>query len=426
MSDMGINAAAAQILAQLGAGGSSPGALGPGPAPIAALGSGVRALGPGPVARPMGPPRASAIPTTASRVASGATLGATAASAASAGRAALPAAEAAIESAAPRVGSQLFGRLASTLPKSAVGRAGVGALAGGLAAQGVTALTPGNGVVDQFLTGAATGAGLGAFGGGWGAAIGAGIGGLGNALYHFINPSTPSPAAPKSSTAPARPADPMAKITAALDAANLSPQDRAQILATHGVISKFLPADQVETQIGEMILGKMQQQQLGGPGGVGGVGGAGPAPYPGPSTQDILASQQVAGQYLNPYADNLNVISQAQMDYTNQVAPSLPKEFQAVARLAATAQQTDAAKLSAAYAAQGQATISIAAMAAERARQQQMNNIAWQQTLSNPGNSQSPAGFFPSVLPPPGAASGSSLQDMLAGMGQSPLPSPSR
>jgi hypothetical protein len=113
----------------------------------------------------------------------------------------------------------------------------------------------------------------------------------------------------------------------------------------------------------------------------------------------MLASQALAGQFFQPFAQDMLQSAQQRHQMINNLLPSLPENYRGVAASQSAASLDNATKMATAYAAQAQM---IPAMAAFQDQQSQINGIASQMLQQGIQGTLNPT------------SAGSSLQDLLA------------
>lgn len=203
---------------------------------------------------------------------------------------------------------------------------------------------------EQGLQGAATGAAIGAtigapafgVGAGVGAAVGGALGGIAGVL---LNGGDPSPEA-----------DTGAVIGDALSQSGLAPDYQSEIMSTYNVLMSLANGNEAEEaaarqQVGAMIVQSMQEDRAAKQ-----------------STESMLASQALAGQFFQPFTGQMLDSANLRADITSQMADSLPGPYQAVARQNATNALDTTTRLASAFSAQAQLIPSMRGLEIEQQR----------------------------------------------------------
>lgn len=250
-----------------------------------------------------------------------------------------------------------FARLRGLLPSLAVEGGAAGGLArlgglGGLATRAglygtaatvaqpvVEAVAPGNNSnIEQGLQGATYGAALGAGIGapffGVGAGVGALAGGaIGGALGVISNTFMHGDDV-KGDTSTA--------IQNALGQSNLPPEAQQEILGTYNVLMALAQGDEKEEaaarqQVGQLIMQRMAASE-----------------DARTSTESMLATQALAGQFFQPFTQQMMQASNLRSGLTEQMAGDLPPAYRQLARLSAINSQDSTARLASAFSTQAQ------------------------------------------------------------------------
>lgn len=236
-------------------------------------------------------------------------------------------------------------------PKSTAGRVGLG-LGLGLAAQPVSNALGGNeSFLGRFAGGAVSGAGLGAIGGPWGA-LG---GGLAMGLYNgfFGGGEDAGGSFDKD------------KVVDYMSITGMGEDQQQEMFALYELEKDALGGDAAKANLMERLSLHAQerdyQEQV--------------TAQEAQAQQRMLASQALAGQFFQPFADKMITSAQQRYQAMQNILPSLPESFRGIAASQAAGALDNATRMATAYQAQAQM---IPAMASFQEQQGQVNSLAQQ------------------------------------------------
>lgn len=272
------------------------------------------------------------------------------------------------------IGSKVNGM---PFPKGTAGRVGLG-MALGLASGPVSNALGGNdSFLGRFSGGALSGAGLGAIGGPW-AALG---GGLAMGLYQgFFGDDDNSGGFDKD------------KIVNYMNTTGMGEDQQNEMFALYELEKDALGEDQAKASLMQRLsvhAEMMDTQEFA-------------AAQEAVAQQRMLASQALAGQFFQPFAQQMITSAQQRHQMMQNVLPTLPENFRGIAAAQSATALDNATRMATAYQAQAQM---IPAMASFQEQQGQVNNLASQLLQQGIQNALTPQ-------------SSGSLQELLAGAGQ--------